>query len=272
MRKELAISRPMGYWLRANSYATKLQVKISKNQSLEKKYAKHQEAFEDFFSLKPFEKVPLILTVPALLAAMIGQFSILGPVFSNFLFGHISSPITRSLLGLSPILILLGLSIIFGYFAQKVDFRRDEIDYQRINIKWQYLFASLISGGLYIGFIFLSKTFATETNPHSKFILDLLPILGLCELIISAFAINGIILCYAYIVKFVIEKKIESNRSHMIRCAYWSAISYEYYTKYLTYYSNNQDIDLRFEINEKIQAAINLNAKAVQFDLYKINT
>jgi hypothetical protein len=264
MRESVTLGQLSYYFFQTDRFATALMILIKRHSEIESSIQTHKRDFAYYFGLTPIEKMVCLITIPCMLAAVVGQYVILGPIVSTYIFGNISNPVLKSLLSLFPVLVLLGVSVIAGYHYPKIINGKDEFHPKKLIFNWPSLISALIATFFYIGFYVYIKFFISNTVPDIKDTTNLLFPLAFCELIISTFAVKGFVILFSYLKNAILKLQARRLRRYSLSKAWLVAEQYNRYKQFLSKYNHDNGCNIPPEINEKIQEAILINAKKSQ--------
>lgn len=200
--------------------------------------------------------LPKMLTVPAHLGAACLEGFVLAPLFKTVLEGYTTSTLLLNAVSFIPIGVFAGLSLAAGHTFQKVSWKADEIDPQRINKNSGALHSALGISVFYIFLIaaltFISQQMLGDESLYSYIIL----LIGIAELILGYFAIQGWECLHAYSAMFALDKQMRQEIKKINVSAHRCEQHYTFFTQGWAAYCLNQGLMEPPRINQRIRKTL----------------
>jgi|GEM_PF-1553594 len=254
--EKINLSHTNDYYRLADAEAIRFLEAKSRLDQLRHELDTLKTKYQDVFDHSVKTNLPKILAVPAHLTAATVEGFVLAPLFNTIFTDTITNPSLLAVVSYLPICIFAGITLSAGHAFQKVYWKADEINPLKNHTNTGALNTALFISTFYMccigGLTYISNDMLGSNHLYSYVIL----LIGLAEIILGYWAIEGWECLYAYYASNSIEGQMQDEIKKIHQSAHKCEQQYTYFTQYWNIYCLNIGINEPPRINQRIQQTL----------------
>ncbi|MBL7802956.1 MAG: hypothetical protein JNL02_04410 [Saprospiraceae bacterium] len=209
-----------------------------------RKFEQYRDKHHDTLALPPHQQVSSAVLPVFYLATATVEGMLLAPVLEANWFADLESAVlTPEVVSLLAVMVPLGGSLAAGVCWRQLSIAPSPWVYGKFKINWPWLLSAVLLTAAYLGLLGFLAYYNWQNNKDNA-ILFLIPVLGVIELFLGYFALEGLAFALVWTNYRLLSGAVVSNARKMNRHAEQCARAFDRYSVLLAAYNRTFDLEL----------------------------